>query len=98
LPALDNFDFAKKSLKADTDLEELNKCFDMLKAQFMMALESIGLQEINTDIAFDPELHEAVTSVPMPDKPEGTIIDVAKKGYKLNNKVIRAATVVVSAK
>ena len=98
LPALDNFDFAKKSLKPDTAFEEVIKSFDMLKTQFQMALQSVGLNEIPTNIPFDPAKHEAVTNVPSNDHEPGTIIEVVKPGYVIGDRVVRAATVVVSSK
>ena len=93
-----NFDFAKKSLKPDTDFEEVIKSFDMLKTQFQMALQAVGLNEIPTNIPFDPTKHEAVTSVPSPEHEPGTIIEVVKPGYVIGDRVVRAATVVVAAK
>ncbi|MBU6197558.1 MAG: nucleotide exchange factor GrpE [Cyanobacteria bacterium REEB446] len=97
LPAIDNFDFAKKSIKMETAFEEILKSFDMLKMQFQMSLQAIGIAEVKTDLLFDPTLHEAVTSVPSEEHPEGTILEVIKTGYQLQGKVIRPALVVVVA-
>jgi molecular chaperone GrpE len=97
LPAIDNFDFAKKSIKMETAFEEIIKSFDMLKMQFQMSLQAIGIAEVKTDMLFDPALHEAVTSVPSMEHPEGTILEVIKAGYQLQGKVIRPALVVVVA-
>jgi molecular chaperone GrpE len=97
LPAIDNFDFAKKSIKMETAFEEILKSFDMLKMQFQMSLQAIGIAEVKTDVLFDPTLHEAVTSVPSEEHPEGTILEVIKTGYQLQGKVIRPALVVVVA-
>jgi len=47
---------------------------------------------------FDPELHEAVTVLPMADLPENTVIEVFQKGFKLHDRLIRPAMVVVSGK
>jgi len=98
LPALDNFGFAKKSLNEKTSFEEVLKSIDMLQEQLLMSLKSIGLEEVDTSIAYNPELHEAVSNITDPEKPEGTIVEVLKKGYKLRDKVLRVATVVVSSK
>jgi molecular chaperone GrpE len=98
LPALDNFDFAKKSINSQMSFEEILKSFDMLKAQLMMSLQSIGLEEISPEGIFDPAIHEAVSTVKDSSSPEGTIVDVVKRGFKLKNKVIRPALVVVSTK
>lgn len=98
LPALDNFEFAKKSLNEETKFEDIIKSIDMLREQLLMSLKSVGLEEVATNIAFDPQLHEAIANVPNPEIDEGTIVDVAKKGYKLKDRVIRVASVVVSTK
>lgn len=98
LPAIDNFDFAKKSIQEGTKIEEIIKCLDMLKSQLLMSLQAIGLQEVPRSGVFDPEIHEAVSKIKDASKEEGSIVEVLKSGYKLNGRVIRAATVVVSSK
>jgi molecular chaperone GrpE len=55
-----------------------------------------GLAEIETDGKFDPHVHEALLSQPS-DKEEGSVIEVVQKGYKLGDKVLRPARVVVAA-
>jgi len=55
-----------------------------------------GLAEIDTDGKFDPHVHEALLSQPS-DAEEGSVIEVVQKGYKLGDKVIRPARVVVAA-
>ncbi len=98
LPALDNFEFAKKSINENTSHEEIIKSINMLQEQLLMSLKSVGMTEIETDKGFNAELHEAITNVKDPTKAEGTIIEVLKKGFKLNDKVLRVATVVVTTK
>jgi molecular chaperone GrpE len=55
-----------------------------------------GLTEISTDGKFDPHVHEALLSQPS-DAEEGSVIEVVQKGYKLGDKVLRPARVVVAA-
>lgn len=98
LPALDNFDFARKSINENTSYSDIVKSINMLQEQLIMNLKSVGLEEIDTNCVYNPELHEAVTNVKSEDKAEGTILEVLKKGYKLNDKVLRVATVIVSSK
>jgi len=98
LPALDNFDFAKRSINANTKPEDVIKSIEMLQDQLINSLKAVGLEPVSTDNTFNPELHEAVHKVVDSSKPEGTILEVLKKGFKLNDKVIRVATVVVSTK
>ncbi len=98
LPALDNFEFAKKSINANTSHEEVIKSIGMLQEQLLMSLRAVGLTEVNTSIPFNAELHEAISKIKDASKEEGTIIEVLKKGFMLNDKVLRVATVVVSTK
>jgi molecular chaperone GrpE len=56
-----------------------------------------GLAEIETDGQFDPHVHEALLSQPS-DADEGSVIEVVQKGYKLGDRVLRPARVVVAAK
>ncbi len=72
---------------------------DMVLAQFRKVFEDEGLQEISIELGvteFDPHFHEAVTEVT--GEPDGTIAEVLKNGFTLNNKVIRPATVTVNRK
>ncbi len=55
-----------------------------------------GLAEIETEGKFDPHVHEALLSQPS-DAEEGSVIEVVQKGYKLGDKVLRPARVVVAA-
>jgi molecular chaperone GrpE len=55
-----------------------------------------GLAEIDTDGKFDPHVHEALLSQPS-DEEEGSVIEVVQKGYKLGDKVLRPARVVVAS-
>lgn len=98
LPALDNFDFAKKSFTDGMKKEEIEQGINTLQEQIFMALKGAGLEIINTDCEFNPELHEAISTIKDPSKKEGSIIEVVKKGYKVKDRVIRPASVVVSSK
>jgi molecular chaperone GrpE len=55
-----------------------------------------GLAEIETEGKFDPHVHEALLSQPS-EQDEGTVIEVVQKGYKLGDKVLRPARVVVAS-
>ena len=60
------------------------------------ALRREGLEEIPTAGAFDPHVHEALLSQPS-EAEEGTVIEVLQKGYRLGDRVLRPARVVVAA-
>jgi molecular chaperone GrpE len=59
-------------------------------------LERHGVKPIKTDGHFDPHVHEALLSQPS-EAEEGSVIDVVQKGYKLGDRVVRPARVVVAA-
>ena len=63
------------------------------------ALNDAGLEEINAEgQVFDPNLHEAVSHQPSADVPEGNVLQQLRKGYKLRDRLVRPATVVVAKK
>ena len=72
----------------------------MISAKFEKILSDQGLKIMDTKVgtAFDPELHEAVTQIPAPNKKlVGKIVDTIEHGYFLGEKVIRYAKVVIGA-
>ena len=64
--------------------------------QLAALLRKEGLAEIETDGKFDPHVHEALLTQPS-EAPEGSVIDVVQKGYRLGDRVLRPARVVVVA-
>jgi len=97
LPVLDDFDRALRELERSGD-EELFKGVVLIHNKFRDALIAKGLEpiEVEPGDAFDPEVHDAVTQIPAPDKKlKGKIIDVVEKGYKLGDRIIRHPKVVV---
>jgi molecular chaperone GrpE len=63
-----------------------------------LLLESEGVRAIDSapGTAFDPRFHEAIANIPDPSRPEGTIVDEARRGYQLRDRVLRPALVAVS--
>ena len=55
-----------------------------------------GLEEIETDGAFDPHVHEALLAQPAEDAESGSVLQVLQKGYRLGDRVLRPARVVVA--
>lgn len=97
LPALDDFERALKSMtetKADATLMEgINLIYTKMKT----TLEQQGLKEMKTAGGkFDPDLHDALSNVPVEDKNQkGKVVEEIQKGYYLNDVVIRHAKVIV---
>jgi molecular chaperone GrpE len=97
LPILDDFDRALRELERSED-DELSKGVVLIHNKFRDALMSKGLEPIEVSIgdAFDPEVHDAVTQIPAPEKKlKGKVMDVIEKGYKLGERIIRHPKVVV---
>ncbi len=94
LPILDNLENA---VKAESKDEEYKKGIELVLKQFQDTLKSKGVEEIKTvGETFDPELHEAVSSVQDETKGEKEIVQEYRKGYKIGTKVIRHSMVVVA--
>ena len=89
LPVLDDLE---RALAHEGDMEEGVKLIHRALAD---ALAKEGLVEIETDGKFDPHTQEALLSQPS-DQEEGAVIEVLQKGYKLGDRVLRPARVVVS--
>jgi len=68
----------------------------LVHRQLASVLEREGLAEIETNGKFDPHVHEALLSQPS-EAEEGAVIEVLQKGYRLGDRVLRPARVVVSA-
>lgn len=97
LPVLDDFDRAKKSADDENNDERFSEGVELVYKRLYGILTQQGLAEMETTgEAFDPEFHEAISEIPVPDdKQKGKIIDTIEKGYLLKNKIIRYAKVVV---
>ena len=94
LPILDNLENAAK---VETKDEEYKKGIELVLKQFQDTLKTKGVEEIKAvGETFDPELHEAVSSVQDDAKGEKEIVQEYRKGYKIGNKVIRHSMVVVA--
>ena len=94
LPVVDNLENAAK---VETEDENYKKGVEMVLKQFKDVLQSKGVEEIKTvGETFDPELHEAVSSIQDENLGEKEIAQEYRKGYKIGSKVIRHSMVVVA--
>lgn len=94
LPVVDNLENAAN---AETKDEEYKKGIELVLKQFKDILASKGVEEIETiGKTFDPELHEAVSSVQDNTKGEKEIVQEYRKGYKIGDRVIRHSMVIVA--
>lgn len=97
LPIIDQIDLALTAGKISENLESLKEGLAVLHKNLDTTLEKLGIQAMESKGApFNSELHEAIVSMPAPDpEMKGIVLDEIKKGYLLNQKVIRYAQVVV---
>jgi molecular chaperone GrpE len=95
LPVLDDLE---RALAAAEDHEEatLEEGVRLVHRELAAALAHEGLAEIETNGHFDPHVHEALLSQPSSEE-EGSVIEVVQKGYRLGDRVLRPARVVVAA-
>lgn len=102
VPVLDNFDMAMaaaaQNQSADA-VQSLQAGVTMIHQQLRKVLQEAGLEEVDAaGKAFDPNFHEAVSQQETADVPEGQVLQQLRKGYKLRDRLVRPATVVVAKK
>ena len=94
----DNFERAFAAENKAKDLEAFEKGMQMIYNQFAKVLTDAGLEQIDpTGKEFDPNCHEALMQQPSETIPEGHVVTVFQKGYKLKNKILKTAKVIVSS-
>jgi molecular chaperone GrpE len=97
LPCLDDFDRARESENPENgtfDREGILIIMDRLAD----VLKKEGLTEVEASPGevFDPEIHEAVLTVPSAEVPEGCVAQILEKGYRIGERLLRAAKVAVA--
>lgn len=101
IPILDNFEMAQNAAQtAQGDkLASLQSGIAMIQQQLKSALLETGLEEIDaTGKLFDPAFHEAVSQQETAEVPEGHVVQQIRKGYKLRDRLLRPAAVIVAKK
>ncbi|MEO4707492.1 nucleotide exchange factor GrpE [Pediococcus pentosaceus] len=95
LPALDNLE---RALAVESASEQLQKGVEMVQTDLLKALKENHVAEIEAEgQAFDPNMHQAVQTVPADDDhPADTVVQVLQKGYILKDRVLRPAMVIVA--
>ena len=101
IPVLDNFDMAQTAAQSGpaNGSQSLQAGIAMIHQQFRSALADAGVEEVDAaGKPFDPTLHEAVSQQETADAPEGQVVQQLRKGYKLRERLLRPATVIVAKK
>lgn len=101
IPLLDNFEMAQAAAQtgATNGLPSLQAGIAMIQSQFKAVLAEAGVAEVDaTGKPFDPNVHEAVSQQETDTTPEGHVVQQLRKGYKLRERLLRPATVIVAKK
>jgi len=103
LPVLDHFEMAQAATQnaqvPQGGMAALQDGIAMIQQQLKGILAETGLEEVDANgQVFDPMLHEAVSQLETADTPEGHVVQQIRMGYKLRDRLLRPATVVVAKK
>ena len=97
IPVLDNFEFGLQAARNASSPDSILDGMTMVQKQFQDFLSSAGIEVIDaTGQHFNPQLHEAISQEENEQVPEGMVVRQLRKGYKLRERLIRPANVVVS--
>ncbi len=97
LPILDNFDLGLDAARQAGDAGGILAGMAMVQKQLHDFLREQGVEVIDAvGTAFDPNLHEAIGQEISADVPEGSVARQLRRGYKLRERLLRPATVIVS--
>ena len=97
LPVLDNFEFGMVEVRKGDPKSPIAVGMEMIERQLKEFMSGSGVEVIDAVGAkFDPNLHEAVSQEEDKSAPEGTVIRQLRRGFRLRDRLLRAAMVVVS--
>lgn len=98
LPVLDDFDRSLKAMETAADVQSVKEGVELIAHKMRTTLQNKGLEPMNAlGEPFNLDFHEAITNIPAKSPEEaGLVVDELEKGYKLVDKVIRFAKVVVA--
>jgi molecular chaperone GrpE len=99
VPVLDTFDMALAAIQngKSESTQSLQTGITMVHQQLKSALADAGLEEVDaTDKPFDPNLHEALSQKETSEVSEGHVVQQVRKGYKLRERLLRPASVIVA--
>jgi molecular chaperone GrpE len=97
IPILDNFEMGLEAARVESESSMIFMGMQMVHRQFQDLLKDFGVQEVETlGKPFDPNIHDAVSQELAADQPEGSILRVTRRGYRLKDRLLRPASVIVS--
>ncbi len=96
LPLVDDFERAVEAMEKTDDINAVREGIKLIQQKFLSFLDKQDVHPIETEgMDFNTDEHEAVTTFAAGEEQKGKVIDCTQKGYKLGEKVIRFAKVVV---
>lgn len=98
LPVVDHFELGLQAARQHPEAKPVTEGFEMVSRQLERVLTDSGVEaEDPLGEAFDPQQHECIAHQPSPEVDEDHVMAVVKKGYRLNGRLLRPASVVVSS-
>jgi molecular chaperone GrpE len=98
LPIMDNFEMGLEAARAESEKSMIFMGMSMVQRQISDFLREMGVVEVEAmGKAFDPNLHEAVSTEASETAAEGAILRVTRRGFKLKERLLRAASVIVAS-
>jgi molecular chaperone GrpE len=98
LPILDNLERAMAHASAEERQSHFGQGIGLIRRQLMDLWNRHGLEEVDTNVPFDPNRHEAVATEATNEVPPNTILDVLQRGYVLKDRLVRPAVVKVAVR
>ena len=98
LPILDNLERAMAHASAEERQSHFGQGIGLIRRQLMDLWSRHGLEEVDTNVVFDPNRHEAVATEATDEVPPNTILDVLQQGYVLQDRLVRPALVKVAVR
>jgi molecular chaperone GrpE len=98
LPILDNLERAMAHASPEERKSHFGQGIGLIRRQLMDLWRRHGLEEVDTNVPFDPNRHEAVATEPTGEVAPNTILEVLQKGYALQDRLVRPAAVKVAVR
>jgi molecular chaperone GrpE len=97
VPVLDSFELGLTAARGNDGAAPIVSGMEMVKRQLEEVLHQAGVEPVDaTGLPFDPNLHEAVAQEPSNEVAEGAVVRQLRRGYRIKDRLVRAALVIVS--
>ena len=97
LPIIDNFEMGLEAARAESEKSMIFMGMSMVQRQIADFLRDMGVTEVESlGKAFDPNLHDAVSTEATAEHAEGTILRVTRRGFRLKDRLLRPTSVIVA--